>query len=68
MKPVVRDRIELSTFRFSGECLSPRESTAGYLSSSDDGIAHFGVHDRPCASTAVVSRPLAVGFILVQTA
>jgi hypothetical protein len=62
LEVVVRDRIELSTFRFSGECPGPRESTAGHLSRPGDLFRHLGVQDRPYVSTTVVSRALATGI------
>ena len=58
---VVRGRVELPTFRFSGECPGPHESTAVCLIRPDDLIGHFGVQDRPHVSTAVVSTALAAG-------
>jgi hypothetical protein len=58
---VVRDRIELSTFRFSGERPSPRESTAGRLNRPDDSFGYLGVQDRRQVSTTVVSTALATG-------
>jgi hypothetical protein len=61
---VVRDRIELSTFRFSEGFPGPRESTTVRLSRPEDVSGHLGVHSRPHLSTAVVSTALAVGLFV----
>jgi hypothetical protein len=44
VKRVVRGRIELPTFRFSGELPDLRESTEVRLSRPDDSSGHLGVH------------------------
>ena len=59
---VVRDRIELSTFRFSEEWPGPQRSTADHLSRPDDLIRYLGVQDRLHVSTTVVSTALATGM------
>ena len=61
---VVRDRIELSTFRFSGECPGPRESTTVRPIRPDELLGHLGVQDRPHVSTSVVSAVLASGLCI----
>jgi hypothetical protein len=56
---VVRGRVELPTFRFSGERPGPRESTTVRLIRPDDLLWHLGVQDRPRVSTTAVSTALA---------
>jgi hypothetical protein len=50
------------TFRFSGECPGPRESTTVRLIRPDDLLRHLGVQDRPHVSTTAVSEALAAGI------
>jgi hypothetical protein len=50
---VVRDRIELSIFRFSGGFAGPRMSTVAYLSRRYALLAAHGVHARRRVSTTV---------------
>jgi hypothetical protein len=64
---VVRDRIELSTFRFSVECPGPCESTTGHLIRPDDPLEHLGIHDRLAVSTAIVSTTLATGIFIQRS-
>jgi hypothetical protein len=64
---VVRDRIESSTFRFSGECPGPGESIVDHLNRKNDLIGHLGIHHRGHSSKNVVSTALAVG-VWVQAA
>jgi hypothetical protein len=61
---VVRGRVELPTFRFSGECPGPHEFTTVRLIRPDDLLGHLGVHERPHVSTTVVSIALATGLYL----
>ena len=61
---VVRGRVELPTFRFSGERPGPHESTTVRLIRLDDLLGHLGVQNRPCASTTVVSTALAVDLCI----
>jgi hypothetical protein len=56
---VVRDRIELSTFRFSGGFAGPGPSTIGRLSGQDGAPLLAGVQDRRHISRTVVSTLLA---------
>jgi hypothetical protein len=56
---VVRGRIELPTFRFSGGCAGPGQSTIGRLSCQDGAPLLVGVQDRRNISTVVVSTLLA---------
>ena len=56
---VVRGRIELPTFRFSGGFASPGASTTVQLTGSYDVLGLAGVQDRPHVSRAVVSNALA---------
>jgi len=53
---VVRDRIELSTFRFSGERPSPHESTTVRLIRPDDLLGYLGVQDRPQVSITLLAQ------------
>ena len=56
------------SFRLSGECPGPHESTAVRLIRPDDLLGHLGVQDRPYVSTTVVSTALAAGSLYPVTA
>ena len=59
VRVVVRGRIELPTFRFSGGFAGPGESTTVQLTGPYDLLALVGVQGRPHVSRAVVSKALA---------
>ncbi len=56
---VVRGRVELPTFRFSGGFACPHGSATGRLTGPSGALAPLAVHDQPHVSTAVVSKALA---------
>ena len=63
---MVRGRVELPTFRFSGECPGPHESIVVRLIRPDDLAGYLGVQDRPHVSTTVVSTALAAGLCTLR--
>jgi hypothetical protein len=56
--------VEPPTFRSSGECPGPHESTTACLSRLDDLFRQLGVQSRLHASTTVVSTALAAGLCI----
>jgi len=56
---VVRGRIELPTFRFSGGFAGLGQSTTVQLTGPYDALAPVGVQNRPHVSGTVVSKALA---------
>src|SRR5262249_54778082 len=59
LEVVVRGGVEPPTFRFSGGCTGPGESTIGHLSSQDGADLRAGIQDCSHVSRSVVSSQLA---------